>query len=153
MNNFVLHKFKHHYRLLMISNHMMTNFQSIIFGVRFISSWYLIDINLIVIVAKSFFTRHCLRNMNIEETSDDINHVKQICSFLQICLIWFQLIGRTFSVQHQQPPLTNRCSIIPVSSSMKNVRLKYSTTIQMVLSIHQFWNVQTDTSTCIRWIN
>lgn len=82
MNNFVLHKFKHHYRLLMISNHMMTNFQSIIFGVRFISSWYLIDINLIVIVAKSLFTRNCLRNMNIEETSDDINHVKQKCSFL-----------------------------------------------------------------------
>lgn len=150
MNNFVLHKFKHHYRLLMISNHMMTNFQSIIFGVRFISSWYLIDINLIVIVAKSLFTRNCLRNMNIEETSDDINHVKQKCSFLQICLIWFQLIGRTFSVQHQQPPLTNQCSIIPVSS-MKNVRLKYSTTIQMVLTFNQFWNVQTDTS--IRWIN
>lgn len=150
MNNFVLHKFKHHYRLLMISNHMMTNFQSIIFGVRFISSWYLIDINLIVIVAKSLFTRNCLRNMNIEETSDDINHVKQKCSFLQICLIWFQLIGRTFSVQHQQPPLTNQCSIIPVSS-MKNVRLKYSTTIQMVLTFNQFGNVQTDTS--IRWIN
>lgn len=150
MNNFVLHKFKHHYRLFMISNHMMTNFQSIIFGVRFISSWYLIDINLIVIVAKSLFTRNCLRNMNIEETSDDINHVKQKCSFLQICLIWFQLIGRTFSVQHQQPPLTNQCSIIPVSS-MKNVRLKYSTTIQMVLTFNQFGNVQTDTS--IRWIN
>lgn len=150
MNNFVLHKFKHHYRMLMISNHMMTNFQSIIFGVRFISSWYLIDINLIVIVAKSLFTRNCLRNMNIEETSDDINHVKQKCSFLQICLIWFQLIGRTFSVQHQQPPLTNQCSIIPVSS-MKNVRLKYSTTIQMVLTFNQFGNVQTDTS--IRWIN
>lgn len=150
MNNFVLHKFKHHYRLLMISNHMMTNFQSIIFGVRFISSWHLIDINLIVIVAKSLFTRNCLRNMNIEETSDDINHVKQKCSFLQICLIWFQLIGRTFSVQHQQPPLTNQCSIIPVSS-MKNVRLKYSTTIQMVLTFNQFGNVQTDTS--IRWIN
>lgn len=150
MNNFVLHKFKHHYRLLMISNHMMTNFQSIIFGVRFISSWYLIDINLIVIGAKSLFTRNCLRNMNIEETSDDINHVKQKCSFLQICLIWFQLIGRTFSVQHQQPPLTNQCSIIPVSS-MKNVRLKYSTTIQMVLTFNQFGNVQTDTS--IRWIN
>lgn len=149
MNNFVLHKFKHHYRLLMISNHMMTNFQSIIFGVRFISSWYLIDINLIVIVAKSLFTRNCLRNMNNEETSDDINHVKQKCRFLQI-LIWFQLIGRTFSVQHQQPPLTNQCSIIPVSS-MKNVRLKYSTTIQMVLTFNQFGNVQTDTS--IRWIN
>lgn len=151
MNNFVLHKFKHHYRLLVISNQMMTNYQLIIFGVRFIYSWYLIGLNIIVIVARSLFTRNCLRNMNIEETSDDINHVKQICSFLQICLIWFQLIGRTFSVQHQQPPLTNRCSIIPVSSSMKNVRLKYSTTIQMVLSIHQFGNVQTDTS--IRWIN
>lgn len=151
MNNFVLHKFKYHYRLLMISNQMMTNYQLIIFGVRFIYSWYLIGLNLIVIVARSLFTRNCLRNMNIEETSDDINHVKQICSFLQICLIWFQLIGRTFSVQHQQPPLTNQCSIIPVSSSMKNVRLKYSTTIQMVLSIHQFGNVQTDTS--IRWIN
>lgn len=151
MNNFVLHKFKHHYRLLMISNQMMTNYQLIIFGVRFIYSWYLIGLNLIVIVARSLFTRNCLRNMNIQETSDDINHVKQICSFLQIYLIWFQLIGRTFSVQHQQPPLTNRCSIIPVSSSMKNVRLKYSTTIQMVLSIHQFGNVQTDTS--IRWIN
>lgn len=82
MNNFVLYKFKHHYRLLMISNQMTTNFQSIIFGVRFISSGYLIDLNLIVIVVKSLFTRNCLRNMNIEETSDDINHVKQKCSFL-----------------------------------------------------------------------
>lgn len=82
MNNFVLHEFKHHYRLLMISNQMMTNYQLIIFGVRFIYSWYLIGLNLIVIVVRSLFTRNCLRNMNIEETSDDINHVKQICSFL-----------------------------------------------------------------------
>lgn len=84
MNNCVLHKFKHHYRLLMISNQMMTNYmyQLIIFGVRFIYSWYLIGLNLIVIVARSLFTRNCLRNMNIEETSDDKNHVKQICSFL-----------------------------------------------------------------------